>query len=63
MYDNFTNTTRPQGALEIGLRARELEKRYALTNYLNRNQQSNGLVITFSKAARRIGSVIGSLFM
>ncbi len=63
MYDNFNNTTRPHGALEIEMRAKELEKRYALMKYLNHNQQSNGLAETFSRAARRIGSVIGSLFL
>ena len=63
MYDNFNYTNRPQGAFEIDMRARELEKRYALMNHLNHSKPSNGLAETFGKAARRIGSLIGSLFM
>jgi len=60
-YDN--NNNRPQGAFEIEMRAREMEKRYALMNYLNHNEQPSRLAHTLGKAARRIGSVIGSLFM
>ena len=63
MYDNFNNTNRPQGAIEIEMRARELEKQYALRNYLNRSGQSAGFTSNFGKVARRIGSLIGSLFM
>jgi triosephosphate isomerase len=65
MYDNFNNnyTTRPHGAFEIEQRARELEKRYALMNLVNHSERSNGLAETLGKAARRIGSMIGSLFM
>lgn len=63
MYENLNNTYRPHGAIEIEMRARELEKKYALMNYLNRNEQSNGWAQTFGRAARRIGSMIGSLFM
>ena len=64
MYNNFDyNTSRPHGALEIEQRAKELEKRYALMRYLSRNEQRGGLAETIGKAARRIGSVIGSLFV
>jgi len=64
MYNNFNfNTSRPHGALEIEQHAKELEKRYALMKYLNRNEQRSGVAEAIGKAARRIGSVIGSLFM
>lgn len=64
MYFNYDNNdNRPQGAFEIEMRAREMEKRYALMNYLNHNEQPSRLAQTLGKAARRIGSVIGSLFL
>ena len=66
MFNNFdynNNNGRPQGAFEIEQRARELEKRYALMNYLKNSQQPSGLAETLGKAARRIGSLIGSLFL
>ena len=66
MFDNYdykNNSSRPHGAFEIEHRARELQKRYALMNYLNHSEQSGGLVAAIGKAARRIGSLIGSMFM
>ena len=64
MFYNYDNTNdRPQGAFEIEMRAREMEKRYALMNFLNQNEQPSRFAATFRKAARRIGSVIGSLFL
>ena len=66
MYNNFdfnNSNSRPLGAFEIERRARELEKQYALMNYLKNSQQPSGLAETLGKAARRIGSVIGSLFL
>jgi hypothetical protein len=63
-YNNYDNTNdRPQGAFEIEMHAREMEKRYALMNYLYHSGQPSKFAETFSKAARRIGTVIGSLFM
>jgi hypothetical protein len=65
MFYNFdyNKTSRPEGAFEIERRARELEKRYALMNYIYHSQQPSELAQTLGKAARRIGSLIGSLFM
>ena len=65
MFNNYdyNHTSRPQGAFEIEQHARKLEKQYALMNYINHSEQSGGLAAIIGKAARRIGSLIGSLFM
>ncbi len=63
MYENFTNTSRPHGAFEIEMRARKLEKQYALMNYLDYGKRSSGVAENLVKTTRRIGSLIGSLFM
>ena len=66
MYNNFNfnnNDSRPLGAFEIERRARELEKQFALMNYLKNSQQPSGLAEVLGKATRRIGSLIGSLFL
>jgi hypothetical protein len=64
MYDemNFNNGRRSQRAFEIELRVREMEKKYALMNGLNRLDASTDLLAGFKKTSRRIASLLSTIF-
>jgi hypothetical protein len=66
MYNDFgspDNSYRPQRAFEIELRVREMEKKYALMNTMNRRGSGNSFMVNLKKTAHRLSSMVSALFM
>ena len=65
MYNemNLNNSGRSQRAYEIELHVRDLEKKYALMNALNRANASADPLAGLKKASRRIASLFSALFL
>jgi hypothetical protein len=64
MYNDLNNynTPRAQGANEISLQVRETEKRLALQRFLSSDGDQPGSENVFQRTARRIATVMASLF-
>lgn len=64
MYEdlNTNNTYHAHQAFEIDLHVREMEKKMALMNALNRIHSTGGGNGIFRRTAKRIASLIAALF-
>ena len=64
MYNdmNQNNSGRSQRAFEIELHVREMEKKYALMNAMNRANATTDFLAGFKRTSRRIASLLSTLF-